>query len=64
MDYSYAEVFITEFCNQLAITHKGMREMHSFYLFSDKRPGTIRERFEADAKEFFEYQNLFQRGVR
>lgn len=60
----YATTFVNEFVNQLAITQKGMRNMHSFYLFSDKRPGTIRERFEADAKKFFEYQNLFQGGVR
>lgn len=60
----YATTFVNEFCNQLALTQKGMREMHSWYLFSDKRPETIRERFEADAKEFFEIQNLFQGGVR
>lgn len=60
----YATTFVNEFCNQLAFTQKGIRNMHSWYLFSDKRPGTIRERFEADAKKFFEYQNLFQGGVR
>lgn len=60
----YATTFVNEFVNQLTLTRKGIRNMHSWYLFSDKRPGTIRERFEADAKEFFEYQNLFQGGVR
>lgn len=56
----YATTFVNEFCNQLTLTQKGIRDMHSWYLFSDKRPGTIREKFETDAKEFFEYQNLFQ----
>ena len=60
MDYKYATTFLNEFCNQLAITHKGIRNMHSFYLFSDHRPGSVQERFEQDAKEFFEYQKLIR----
>lgn len=56
MDYTHT--LVSEFCDQLAFTQKGIRNMHSFYLFSDKRPRTIQERFEADAKEFFEYQKL------
>ena len=60
MDDKYATLFVSEFCNQLAINHRGIRNMHSFYLFSDHRPGTVRERFEQDAKEFFEHQKLIR----
>jgi hypothetical protein len=38
--------------------------MHAFYLFSDKRPGTVRERFEADAKNFWEYEKMFRGEIR
>lgn len=56
----YATTFLNEFCNQLAINQRGIRNMHSFYLFSDHRPGTVQERFEQDAKEFFEHQKLIR----
>lgn len=56
----YATTFVNEFVNQLAINQRGIRQMHSWYLFSDHRPGTARERFEQDAREFFEYQKLIR----
>ena len=56
----YATTFLNEFCNQLAINQRGIRNMHSFYLFSDRRPGTVRERLEQDAAKFFEYQKLIR----
>ena len=52
-------LFVNEFCHQIWRAFKGNREMHSFYLWSDKRPGTIRERMDADAKEFHEYRRMF-----
>jgi hypothetical protein len=56
----YATAFVHEFCLQLARAERGLRHMHAFYVFSDKRPGTVRERFEADAKQHAEYTKLFQ----
>ena len=56
----YATTFVDQFCDQLAINERGLRNMHSFYLWVDKRPGTILERFELDARRFWEYQKLFQ----
>ena len=61
---NYVETLVTEFCKQLATTQRGVRQMHSYYLFSDKRPGPIRERFEQDARDYFEYEKMFQGGVR
>ena len=61
---NYVETLVTEFCKQLATTQRGVRNMRSFYVFSDKRPGSISERFERDAKEFFEYQKMTQGGVK
>jgi hypothetical protein len=56
----YLEIMVNEFCNQLAINQRGIRNMHSYYVFSDHRTGTVRERFERDAAEFFEYQKLLR----
>ncbi len=55
----YATAFVNEFCNQLAKTTHGLRQMRSWYVFHDKRPGTIQERLDADAAEFRDYTNLF-----
>ena len=38
-----------------------MRELHGWYLFGDKRPGTPVERFEFDAKNFSELSRLYKR---
>jgi len=56
----YQNTLVSEFCNQLASTEKGIRQMRSWYVFSDKRPGTIRERFELDASLYFEYERMFK----
>jgi hypothetical protein len=53
-------LFAHYLCNQLAEVAKGYREMRDFYLFRDKRPGSIVERFELDARSYFEYQKMFQ----
>ena len=56
----YATAFVNEFCNQLARMEHGRRGMISWYLFHDKRPGTVIERFEADAAQHAEFMKLFQ----
>jgi hypothetical protein len=56
----YANTFVSEFCNQLAFTQRGIQRMRSWYIFSDRRPGSIVERFELDARSYFEYQKMFQ----
>lgn len=53
---------VNQFCNQMAQIEKNRKAMHSFYLFGDKRPGTILERFDADAKDWVEFTNLTRRG--
>lgn len=60
----YLHTFVSEFCNQLSITQRGIQRMRASYIFSDRRPGSITERFEQDAKEFWEYEKMFQGGVR
>jgi hypothetical protein len=54
----YATTFVNEFCNQLAINERGLRSMHAFYNFEDKRPGTLLERWHADAEKFFEVHRM------
>ncbi len=56
MDYS--TTFFNEFCNQLANNERGLRNMHSFYNFEDKRPGTLLENWGADAKKFMEVHRM------
>lgn len=51
--------FVHHFCNQLAEMVKGHQRMAAWYVFSDKRPGTIQERFEKDAADYAEYVKLF-----
>lgn len=58
----YIHTFVSEFCNQLASTHKGIRNMRAWYMFSDRRPGTVTELFELDAKNYFEYEKMFRGG--
>jgi len=53
-------VFVHQFCSRLAQAAKGMRDMHSWYLWSDKRSGSITERFDQDARDWAEYQKMFQ----
>ena len=53
-----ATTFSNEFVNQLAIRERGLRYMHEFYLFEDKRLGTLKERFEQDARQWGEWQKL------
>ena len=56
----YETEFANEFCNQIAIMDRGVAGMKAFYHFEDKRPGTVVERFTADAKTFNEVNKLFK----
>jgi hypothetical protein len=56
----YQITLVSEFCNQLASTEKGIRRMRSWYVFSDKRPGAVLERFGQDAKSYFDYERMFR----
>lgn len=60
----YATEFVNAFVNQLAITQRGVQRMRAWYIFSDTRPGTVSERFERDARDYFEYEKMFRGGVR
>ena len=56
-----ATAFVSLFCDRVALQYAGLRQMYAFYLFQDKRPGTLEENFIADAKSFDEYRRLFQK---
>jgi hypothetical protein len=56
----YETLFVSEFCNQLEDMRRRGRQAHEFYLFQDKRPGSVVERFQKDAAEFADYQKLFR----
>jgi hypothetical protein len=56
----YASEFVDQFCNQLAINEKGLQRMMAWYVFEDKRPETVTENFEADAKRFWDYEKMFR----
>ena len=62
MDYS--KTVLNEFVNQLDITQRGVQRMRAWYIFSDRRPGTVVERFQQDAQNFWEYENMFKGGVK
>ena len=62
MDYNTE--FVNHFCTQLAINDKGLRHMHAFYLFHDKREGSVIERFTQDAAKFWSVHSmLYPKGV-
>lgn len=53
-------LFITEFCNQMTKVYHGIRDIHSWYIFQDRRPGSILDRFNQDAASWAEYSKMFQ----
>jgi hypothetical protein len=54
-------LFVNEFCNQINRMYRNNRHFVSeFYLWSDKRPGSVTERLEADAQDEANYQRLFR----
>ena len=59
MDYDTK--LVNQFVNQLALNERGLRGMHAFYVFEDKRPGTVVERFTEDAQKFWEVHSMFNR---
>lgn len=52
--------FVHYFCNQLEDRLRQYRHMMGWYIFSDKRPGTIQERFESDADDYADYVRMFR----
>jgi len=47
--------------DQANVIYRQSRHVLSeFYLWSDKRPGTVVERFEADAKSEWDYRGMFR----
>lgn len=52
--------FVSAFCIRLAEMDRQTRLLFAYYVFSDKRPGSVIERFRADAKEFDEHRRLFR----
>jgi hypothetical protein len=59
MDYDL-ETLVTAVTNQAYALDKAVRRMRGWYVFSDKRPGTVQERFDLDARQYREYQDLFK----
>ena len=53
-------VLVTAVTKQACALDKAVRRMRSWYVFSDKRPGTVQERFDLDARQYREYQDLFK----
>ena len=49
----YANEFVSQFCTQLALNEHRLHQMSAFYIFEDKRPGLMLDRFHADAEKFW-----------
>ena len=52
--------YITETCNQMAQMDKDITRAMAWYLFEDRREGSIQTRFDADASEYSSYRRMFQ----
>lgn len=52
--------FVNVFCTQLALRYHLLRQMTAWYQYEDHRPGSVMERFDADAAEYVAYTNLFR----
>jgi hypothetical protein len=60
----YATEFTNQFCTQLALNERGLRHMHAFYVFEDKREGSLVDRYTRDAAKFWEvHTQLYPKGV-
>jgi len=57
---SALEDLVTATTNHAAAVYRIIRRMRTFYVFVDKRPGSIEERFDLDAKNHSEYRDLFR----
>ena len=47
----YSTAFVHEFINRMEKALKGFRWVKTFYVFVDKRPGTIEEKLQRDAED-------------
>ena len=52
--------YVSLVCDRVALHYKGLRAMSSWYVFQDKRPGSLQENFAADARSFDDYQRIFK----
>ena len=52
--------FVSLFCTKLADQVHKLRQMRTWYVLGDKRPGTVTENFNRDAADFAAYRKLFQ----
>ena len=55
-----ATAFVNVFCTQLAKRYHLLRQMTAWYEYEDHRPGTVVERFDRDAKDYMDFQRMFQ----
>ena len=50
--------YVSIFCNELAKADKGQRKMAIYYIWEDKREGSLEERFRADCQEWNDFQRM------
>ena len=50
----YATEFVNQFVTKLALNERGLRHMAAFYIWHDRREGSLTDRFKADAAKFWE----------
>lgn len=51
-------LFVDLFCTRLANTVKSWEQMRIFYVWEDKRLGSVEERFRRDVSDFAEYERM------
>lgn len=56
--------YINALCEAAAAYDRKFMQMAHWYALEDKRPGTVRERFDQDAKEYNDYRRMFSRDSR
>ena len=52
--------YLTEFINHMAKVDKDITRAVTWYVFEDKRSGTVQERFDLDAAEYSAYSKMFR----
>ena len=52
--------YIGSLCEAAADHDRKFMRMAAWYALEDKRPGTVRERFDEDARKFNAYVKMFQ----
>ena len=52
--------YINALCEAAADHDRKFMRMAHWYALEDKRPGTVKERFEQDAREYNDYATMFR----